>query len=255
MLKRLLIAVLALSFIMAFTGTAFSEIYPQDDARTPASSFDPSNPKFGSIESGNPVPASRPVGNSITPLPAGVSLPAPPLEYFCLDLTYDDGNVLGYWTIDASGPGTDDLFNVRYTSDENFDCTLMTFWVQIYGPAMVGTPDMMVYLWDDDGFGNPGTALDSIFVPYASMPTVYTWMGFDFYNSPNAPVGGWVFSDGDDYHYGLQARGTPGTDGIAMLVALGAEPATGRTIFWDGVAGAWGTMLAVFGQDLMMVII
>ena len=178
MLKRLLIAVLALSFVLAFTGTAFSDVYPQDDARTPASSFDPSNPKFESIERGNLVPASRPLSPNVHELPFGVTIPAPPLGTFCLDLWYDGGAAY-FWSLGDAYP-EESFMNVRYTADANYSCTLYTFWLALYGSAMVGTPDMMVYLWEDDGFGFPGTALDSIFVPYASLPTTYTWLGFDF---------------------------------------------------------------------------
>ncbi len=254
MLKRLLIAVLALSFVLAFTGTAFSEIYPEADA-VKLNSFDSSNPKAGLLKSVLPIqPASRALGTNVQKLPAGVSIPAPPLATFCQDLWYDGGAAF-FWLLGDAYP-EESLMNVRYTSDANFSCTLKTFWLNLYGPAMVGTPDMMVYLWEDDGFGFPGLALDSIFVPNASLPTTFAWMSFDFFGSPNAPVGGWVFADGEEYHYGIKVldSGT-GTDEIAMLIDDGTGPNNGqaRTSFFDTNISAWGTMLGVYGTDYTMV--
>ncbi len=254
MLKKLLIAVLVLSFVMAFTGTAFSDVYPQFDGQRAGQRFNSAIVPNG-YESATPnQPASRPLGSNVVKLPDNVTHPAPPLASFCNDLWYDGGAAF-YWTMSPTLYG-EDFYNVRYTTEDNFSCTLYTFWLALYGPAMAGTPDMMVYLWDDDGFGNPGTALDSIFVPYASLPTTYTWMGFDFKSSPNAPIDGWVFSDGEEYHYGVRViENTPGVDEIAMLIDDGTGPNNGqaRTSFWDVPGTAWGTMLGVYGTDYTMV--
>ncbi len=254
MLKRLLIAVLVLSLVTAFAGTAFSEIYPQIDGTKLNTHVD--NPLITS-DAINIVPAqtaSRSFLDNAHKLPDGATIPSPPLDYACTDLEYDAGSAY-FWYLTEAG---DDLFNVRYTSEENFDCTLKTFWVLPYFPALVGTPDMMVYLWDDDGFGFPGTALDSILFTSADMiATGYAWLPFDFAASPNAPVGGWVFSDGAEYHYGVRIidNSGAGTDAIAILTDDGtaANAGDGRTSFYDNVAGAWGTMLGVYGDDLQMV--
>ena len=70
MLKRLLIAVLALSFIFAFTGTAFSDVYPDGDVGGKAIvRYDANNQKASQAELIHPLQStSRPIGDRLQPL-------------------------------------------------------------------------------------------------------------------------------------------------------------------------------------------
>ncbi len=244
MLKRLLIAVLALSFIMAFTGTAFSDVNPYDlEIGTPLTVF---NATKTAMDIPKVQPASRPIGANIRAFPEGFTIASPPLDGFCLDLQYGAGNF--YFDVACTGNTTEDLFNVRYTADENFNCTLKINWQ--YVEITSGTPDLMVYLWDDDGLGNPGTALDSIFYPSGTFGG--GWLPVDFGASPNAPAGGGVFSDGEDYHYGVRGIGTA-FDTLALVIDDGAA-GLNRTTLWDTFSGpgAWGTFLGIYNTDRMM---
>jgi hypothetical protein len=258
MLKRLLIAVLVLSLVTAFTGTAFSDVkpnYAESDAR-PINSHVDNAPYDVASHSIHPVQvASRATSNEFK-LPAGAFIPAPPLDNYCEDLEYDLGPDV-YFTLSAPGYGTEDLFNVRYTTEENYSCTLYQFTVLPYQPAMVGTPDLMVYLYADDGIGNPGAVLDSALIPYADL-TTFSWKYVDFSpTSPNAPVGGWVFENGEEYHYAVQVRDNSGvgTDQVAILLDDGTSGFGSRTTFWDtyGGPGTWVTYLGAFLVDRAMV--
>ena len=102
---------------------------------------------------------------------------------------------------------------------------------------------MRVYLWDDDGFGFPGSVLDSVDIPNATLVAAgYGYVAADF------SAAGWVFADGDEYHYGVTPIGGPG-DGIAIISddADGAFAGEERSSeYWNG---AWGTMLNDWGVD------
>lgn len=254
MLKRLLIAVLVLSLVTAFTGTAFSDTNPQLNIGTPINTHvdNPILTDKGAINIVPNQPASR--ATNLHKLPDGVTVPAPPLATYCEDLAYDGGAAY-FWTLIDSGDAN--YYNVRFTTEKNYSCTLYTAWFLMYGTAMEGTPDAMAYLWADDGNGLPGVALDSFLIPNADLvATGFGWYGVDFKNSPNAPAEGWVFSDGEEYHYGLRivdnSGVNPGTDVIAILTDDGSTSTECRTSYYDtydpGNTG-WGTMCGVWGGD------
>ncbi len=94
MLKRLLIAVLVLSVVMAFTGTAFSDVRPANDVVGQAVNlFNPNSNKIGTEESVFSIqPASRPFNLNEHKVQEGFSLSAPPLATYCEDLSYHGAN-------------------------------------------------------------------------------------------------------------------------------------------------------------------
>jgi len=154
---------------------------------------------------------------------------------------YDDtATVVTAFTIpDAYG---DDLFNTRFTVGAGVVCTLKTAYILMYGYWMTGTPSMRVYLWDDDGSGFPGARLDSVDIPYSSLPTGFGWVGADF--SPGLHV----FEDGEEFHLGWTLLGETG-DTLACVADLATGPHNGEQRCSEYWGGNWHTMLDDWGQD------
>ena len=249
MLKRLLIAVFVLGLILSLNGTAFSDVYPDIDAQRRITETNTNAPLYGTQLDCRPIqPTFKKSPADFRSVPAGMTVPAPPLDYFCEDVDYSSGIATWYWTIpDAYN---DDLFNMRFTSESNFDCTLKVAHFLMYGPAMVGAPDMRVYLWDDDGFGFPGTKLDSVDILNAALPTTMDWVSADF------SAGNYVFGDGEEYHYGFTIidNSGAGTDVIAVVSDNADGPHAGEERASESYAGVWGTMLNDWGADVSFMI-
>ena len=158
MLKRLLIAVFVLGLVTAFCGTAIADI--GKGPLNPVIKIDPTNPRLDNLQKAGPTqPATKKPASALQAVPGDLTVPAPPLDYFC-DVESYYGGMAYFWTIpDAYG---DDLFNTRFTSTAGYDCTLKVGHIVFYIPPTVGTPGLKIYLWDDDGFGFPGNKLDSV---------------------------------------------------------------------------------------------
>jgi len=241
MLRRLIIAVFVLGLVLALNGTAISDVFKE--GMVPIEKINPSHERFESIVRGGPTqPSFKKPASALQILPSELQVPAPPLDYFCTVRNYTNGTPFYQWTIpDAYG---DDLFNMRFTSEANYSCTLYYGWLLMNGPAMTGTPDMMVYLWDDDGFGFPGNKLDSVLVPNASLPVGgLGWVQADF------SAGGYIFSDGEEYHIGWTVIGGAG-DTLAVVSDDGTGPFAGEERAVENYNSAWGTMLNDWGVDV-----
>jgi len=242
MLKRLIIAAFAVSLVLAFGSIALADQFPGDPGQNEAPDhFIQNHPKLNDLVDARPEqPTFKKPASALQKLPIGTANPAPPsLIYFCDAQDYS-GPGAYFWTIpDAFG---DDLFNTRFTVEAGFNCTLKVAYFAVYGPAMTGTPDMRVYLWADDGFGFPGALLDSVDIPYALLPGGYAYVAADF------SAAGWVFSDGDEYHYGYTVIGGPG-DTLAITSDDGAGPYSGEERSSEYYLGAWGSMLNDWGGD------
>ncbi|RKX20533.1 MAG: hypothetical protein DRP35_05875 [Candidatus Zixiibacteriota bacterium] len=254
MLKRLLIAVFVLSLILAFSGTAFA-----DTGKGPLEAvkkIDTNNPRLNDLAKAGPEqPATKKPASAIKHLPTqDLSAPIPPLDYFC-DLQNYYGGLAYFWTIpDAYG---DDLFNTRFTAEEGYDCELVAAHYIMYAPSTVGDPDMMAYLWADDGFGFPGALLDSVLITDAEIDAFYVAGGGSnlFYVSADFSAGGWTFSDGEEYHLGwtIIDNSGVGTDVLAIISDDGAGPYVGEERSSE-YYGAWGTMLNDWGLDVVFAI-
>jgi len=259
MLKRLIIAVFGIALVLAFGSLVLADTGKIGTLPNEDMSLHPNlnHPKVNvDAFDFHPAPAFKKPESAIRYLPNGFNNPtAPSLIYFCDGQYYFNPAVttVGYWTMpDSYG---DDLFNSRFTVEANFNCTLKVAYIGIISDAEVvggpagswGTPDMRVYLWADDGFGFPGALLDSVDIPYASLPA-FNYAAADFSAS------GWVFSDGDEYHYGYTTLGGLG-DTIAILSDLADGPYAGEersSEYWNG---AWGSMLNDWGDDYAFLII
>ena len=165
----------------------------------------------------------------------GAPMAAPPAPYFCdSDYYYDDTalSVRVWPTPDAYG---DDFRNMRFTVDFTLEaCTLKTAWILMYGGYTTGTPDMRVYLWDDDGFGFPNNKLDSFDVANADLPASFGWVGGDWNQD-------WVFTTGQEYHIGWTILGGLG-DTLYCVSDKATGPHVGEERSSEYYGGAWETI-------------
>ena len=163
MLKRLIIAVFALSLVLSLSGTAFSDVSKPHQLER----YEPSNPSNPNFKDGvtDPRPAkpsqridlSNPAeGFNLTSHTKPVSLPS---GYFC-DALDNSGGLAAFFTI-PNVAGTRLQMASRFTVGIGITCTVQVFEIGYYG-IYSGTPGARAYLYDDDGFGQPGAKLDSV---------------------------------------------------------------------------------------------
>ncbi len=169
-----------------------------------------------------------------------------PPSYFCEFIDYSGGNAAYYWTI--PDPYGDDYFNMRFTSEYNFLCTLLTAYIGVYPAAFVGTPDMDVVIWDDDGFGYPLNELGRVNVPYSSLPPSIGYAQVDLSTvNGGDPL---VFIDAEEFHVGVTT-----TDQVNNVLAiLSDDGSTGQMRSSENWSGMWGLMLDDWGIDVNFLI-
>ncbi len=253
MLKRLISAVFVLSLILALSGTATSDVIR--GKLNPVIKIDENAQFYTHIADARPdQPTFKKPEDALMQLPGNPSAPTPPQTYFCDVQDYTSGNPYYYWTIpDAYG---DDLFNMRFTTEAGYDCTLMVAHYLMYGDAMVGTPDMRCYLWDDDGFGFPNAKLDSVDIPNAALPTSgLAYVSADFTPTGNASGQYWIFSDGEEYHYGWTILQNDPGDVLAIISDAADGPYVGEERASENWSGIWGSMLNDWGVDVSFFIL
>ncbi len=255
MLNRLIIAVFGLGLVFALGSSALAGPgqLSLDGAEEPVR-FIPGHPKLNDLDNARPEqPSFKKPASALRALPSGTSTAALPSQsYFCDFQGYAGGPAF-FWTIpDAFG---DDLFNTRFTVADNFECTLKVAHLLMYLPEVVGTPDLRVYLWDDDGFGFPGTVLDSVDISHATLQAGWAAAGGNLaYMAADFSAAGWVFADGDEYHYGWTPIGAAG-DVLAIISDDGSGPSSGEERSSEFYLGAWGSMLNDWGTDYVFDII
>ncbi|MDD4051443.1 MAG: PQQ-binding-like beta-propeller repeat protein, partial [candidate division Zixibacteria bacterium] len=113
-------------------------------------------------------------------------------------------------------------------------------YVAVYPDAFVGTPDMEILVWDDDGFGDPGTLRATVTIPYASLPTSLAYAVADLTSF------GLVYSNGEEYHIGVNCPTAGDGDTLAIL-SDDATSATGRHSFYIPSFGGWYTWTTDYG--------
>jgi hypothetical protein len=238
MSKKLLIAVLTLGLLLTLSGAAFSSNTSKpSSALEPVEKINPNNPRFNDLtEVPRNTPAFEKPAADLNPLDVQTSMLPPP--YYCEFIDYSGGLAAYYWVIpDAYG---DDYFNMRFTPAEGYACTLLTAYIGVYPSAFVGTPDMDVVVWDDDGFGYPGTELGRVNVPYAALPTTMAYAVVDV-SSLNL-----VFVDGAEFHVGVTT-----TDQVNNVLAiLSDDGSAGQLRSSENWAGFWGLMFDDWGIDV-----
>jgi len=250
MLKRLISAVFVLGLVLALNGTAISDVTKGE--LNPVIKVNPNHERFlEAIDVRPDQPTFKKPESALKELPGGMSAPTPPQTYFCDVQDYTSGNPFYYWPIpDAYG---DDLFNMRFTSDAGYYCTTMVGHYLMYGDVMTGTPDMRCYLWDDDGFGFPDNKLDSVDIPYASLPT--SGLGYVSADFTHGGTTWWEFSDGEEYHLGWTILQSGPADTLALISDQADGPYAGEERASEYVGGIWGTMLNDWGIDISFFIL
>ncbi|MEW5993961.1 MAG: PQQ-binding-like beta-propeller repeat protein, partial [Candidatus Zixiibacteriota bacterium] len=248
MLKRLISAVFVLGLVLALNGTAVSDV--SKGPLNPVEKINPNVERFAYIDDARPEqPAFKKPETALREVSPGLTMPSPPQAYFCDIQDYTSGSPAYYWTLpDDYG---DDLFNMRFTADDGYYCTLKVAYFLMYLPPQTGDPDMRVYLWDDDGFGFPGNKLDSVDIldPGAGATSNLYWASADF------SAGNYVFSDGEEYHYGFTPILNTAADTLALISDAADGPYAGEersSEYWNGL---WGTMLNDWGLDVSFFIL
>jgi hypothetical protein len=157
---------------------------------------------------------------------------------------YDDTCTYGYaWPLPQD---SSDWFAVRFTNDEVTACTLTVIRIKLYRPFMTGTPDLQICVYDDDGFGLPGTPLATETVAYADLPPDhFGWAEVDF----AAPL---VFGAGEEFHIGITSIGGVG-DTLYPLTDAGTGPHAGedRSETHSPSDGLWYTLNSFYGVDFV----
>ena len=230
MSKKLLIAVLTLGLLFTLGGVVWGTDDPGQRDRMPLPRTNPDAPLYNNL---NVLPQfsdqfyrPAPEPEAITP----TSLLPPP--YFCEFIDYSGGAAAYYQEV----PTTHPVFyqNMRFTPAEGYACTLLTAYIGTYSPGFVGTPDMEVLVWDDDGTGFPGTVLASVTVPNASLPVGIAYAVVDF-SSFNL-----VFTDGEEFHIGVNCPNS-GTGNVLAILMDDGTVGTGRHSIWYDGGGFWTT--------------
>jgi hypothetical protein len=259
MLKRLLIAVFVLGLVLALNGTAISDVSRGE--LNPVIKINPANQRYTDLTDARPnQPTFKKPESALQSVPPGQTLPSPPQSYFCDVQDYTSGSIAYGWRLpDAYG---DDLFNMRFTSDAGYDCTLKVAYYLMYGGAygsganaMTGDPDFRAYLWDDDGFGFPGNKLDSVDIPWATIQAEWTAQGNVFWLTADFSSANWVFSDGEEYHYGWTTLQNSVDDTLSILSDAAGGPYAGEERSSENWNGTWGTMLNDWGIDISFFIL
>ncbi|MDH3891533.1 MAG: thrombospondin type 3 repeat-containing protein [candidate division Zixibacteria bacterium] len=140
-----------------------------------------------------------------------------------------------------------DFFNTRFNIPPTKICTLNSTSLAFAGSQMTGNPDLMIYLWDDNGSGFPGDVLDSILVPNSNLPTGLGWVSNEpFSNGP------WVFTPGEEFFIGWTTVGGP-LDTLVCVTDTGGGPWVGekRSSWYND--GAWQPLEDVYGRNYVFV--
>ncbi|MBN2227088.1 MAG: PQQ-binding-like beta-propeller repeat protein [candidate division Zixibacteria bacterium] len=160
----------------------------------------------------------------------------------CYRQEYDQG--LGYYWDQPNAYG-DDYFSMRFTV--NGPETLMAVGVAMFSnPAYfepVGTPDLDVFVWGDDGFGFPDTT-DVIFqttIPFASLVFYPDYNHIDL-STLN------IVLNGRDFHVGWSTNDITG--GVLAGCSDDGAEGTGRSTVLT--TSGWGSVLNVWGVDANM---
>ena len=122
MLNRLIIAVFGLGLVLVL-GSGVNAGPGIKGELNEVEKFIPNHPKLDYLVSARPEQSTfKKPASALTALPFDAGTPALPSQsYFC-DMQAYAGPQAFYWTIpDAYG---DDLFNTRFTVEDNFECTL-----------------------------------------------------------------------------------------------------------------------------------
>jgi hypothetical protein len=225
--------------MLTLSGAAFTSDSPKNVTETGlVEKINPDAARFNDISAvPRHIPSFQKPATGLQELPQPTSVLPPP--YYCTFQDYSGGAATYYWTI--PDPYGDDYFNMRHTVvEEGYECTLATAYIGVYPAAFVGTPDMDVVVWDDDGFGYPLNELGRVNVPYSALPTGMAYAVVDMRSL------GLTFLEDDEFHVGVTT-----TDQVNnVLAVLSDDGSNGMLRSSENWAGFWGLMLDDWGIDV-----
>ena len=162
MSKKLLITVLTLGLLFTASGVVLGSDNPgSGEGLTVQNRSNPNAPNAQSTQIQQPA-LQRPIDLDEVAVQGALFPPA----YYCDFIDYSGGNFTNAFGLpQLSGL---DWFNMRHTAAKGYACTLLTAYIAIYPAFSVGTPNLSVKVWDDDGFGHPGLERSNVVIPYAT---------------------------------------------------------------------------------------
>nr|MBN2276845.1 PQQ-binding-like beta-propeller repeat protein [candidate division Zixibacteria bacterium] len=244
---KLIIAVLTLGLLLAFSSAVLGSDVGTKHGLNPYERFNQDAPRthdMTAIEREAPAFQKPATGIMELATPATVLPP----QYFCEFIDYSGGAASYYWRIPDSY--NDSEMGMRFTPSEGYTCTLLTAYIGVYGSYLggsAGTPDMKVTVYTDDGFGYPGTALGSVVVPFANLPT----SGMAYVPADLSSLGPLVFTDGEEFHVGVSVDNFVDGDTLAILSDDGSA---GLLRSWENWNGLYGLMNDDWGIDINFLI-
>ncbi|MEW5925112.1 MAG: PQQ-binding-like beta-propeller repeat protein, partial [Candidatus Zixiibacteriota bacterium] len=250
-MKRRVLALIAA--ILCLSLMAMSTVFGTDDnprhGLNPVQTINPDAPRFQDLTAiKHSAPSFQKPASEIMQIATPTALLPP--TYFCEFIDYSGGAAAYFWRVpDKYG---DIEMGMRFTPAADYTCTLLTTYIGIYGSylgANIGTPDMLVTVYGDDGFGYPdaGNVLGSVVVPFASLPT----SGLAYVPVDLSSLGPLVFTDGEEFHIGVSVDNFVDGDTLAMLSDDGSA-GLGRS--WENWAGLYGFMIDDWGIDINFLI-
>jgi len=253
MFKRLIFAVFVMGLILTFSGTAISDI-GKKDGLNPVVTINPDAPLYGVGIDGRPDQTNLKIpAGELQQFSTGEVAPTPPSGYFCDMYTYwcDSTASFYIWNMRRN----DLTYEANRFTVEGLDvCTLTVQWALILTHPSYYTGDGVptLYVWDDDGFGFPGTLRASHALAAPPATQTWTWLGADFY-ADNI-----VYGPGDEYHVGIGFT-YDSPDDSSWTATDQEQPWLDhsgqlRGSFYDGTGGAWGTIFDMTGGDYAPVI-
>jgi len=181
MSKKLLIAVL-LGLLFIYLGNAVAENSGRNlDHSKVRRTTNPNAPEYGTqgdkVIQNHVQRYGRPAGTEPAPTRSMDVLPVP-APRVC-DTTFAVATTYYYTTLPAISLNRTQV-GQKFTLTAPYNtCSLKVVWVAYRPASSVGSPDMIVHVWDD-ALGYPGTLLGTVTVPYASLPLTAGYVGVDF---------------------------------------------------------------------------
>jgi len=238
MFRKLIIAMLTLGLLLTFSSAVLSSDAPHKGFN-PIERVNQDAPRYQDLSAiEHATPAFQKPTAEILQVATPTTLLPP--QYYCEFIDYSGGASAYYWELpDEYG---DFEMGMRFTPAEGYTCTLLTAYIAVYPGAFVGTPDMVVTVYGDDGFGlpDPGNVLGTVTVPYASLPTDVAYAVVDL-----STLGPLVFTDGEEFHISAQTSDQVNN----VLAILSDDGSNGMLRSWENWSGFYGLMADDWGLD------
>lgn len=246
--KTLLFSMLIMASLIAVFAsiTSNSEAENATISKSRTSSEATVNAVATKLRSLNPIDPPLSLQKRLIPDRKGSEAPFSPLSSKngdCERLEYA-GPYAYYWL----EPDANGIRNaaMRFTPQSGKICTLITAYVAVYGPGMIGSPDMQVSVYYDNG-GLPGELYGSITVPHESLPLedmAYVPVDFSVLDPP------FIVGPGAEFHLGVSPVGGE-ADSLPLLLDDGTYGDLRSTVLYNE---NWYTFASLFGTDYNLLI-